>query len=273
MIHYQLLATDMDGTLLNKNHEISHKNRESIRFAFSKGKQVVFCSGRCAAELRPYIEQFPEMRYAVTESGACVYDFWENIGMNRCSFDPMIAKCILEYAKGRDILIQAVIKDQGTIPVQALQRLEYYHLSQYQDFFKTLARHVEDVFTYCAEQNWKMDKICLYHSTISGRDKTASALSQLPVTMAFAEETGIEISPLGIDKSVGLSFLCDYLDIPMEQVIMVGDSFNDLGALEKAGLPVLVANARVEIRSRFSTMVANCDNSGVAEAIMSFLMR
>lgn len=272
MIHYQLLATDMDGTLLNARHEITLENQKAIHQAFSDGKQVVFCSGRCAAELRPYIAQFPEMRFAVTESGACIYDFRHETGLNRHSFFPPVAKAILEYACREDILVQAVIRDQGTIPVDCLSRLNYYHLAQYQDFFETLARHVEDVYAYSSQNGWEMDKICLYHPSIEARDRSASALAYLPVTMAFAEETGIEISPVGIDKSVGLKYLCHYLGIPMKEVIMVGDSFNDMGALNAAGLPVLVENARPEIKEHFSVRVADCEHSGVAEAIHRFLL-
>lgn len=272
MMHYQLLATDMDGTLLNAQHEISPENQTAIHRAFSAGKQVVFCSGRCAAELRPYIAQFPEMRFAVTESGACVYDFGHETGLNRHSFFPLVAKAILEYACREDILVQAVIGDQGTIPADSLSRLEYYHLAQYQDFFETLARHVDDVYAYSAQNGWEMDKICLYHPSIEARDRSAAALAHMPVTMAFAEETGIEISPIGIDKSIGLRYLCDHLGIPMEEVIMVGDSFNDRGALNAAGLPILVENARPEMKEHFSVWVTDCEHSGVAEAIRCFLL-
>lgn len=272
MSHYRLLATDMDDTLLNRAHEISPENEAAIHQAFEAGKRIIFCSGRCAAELRPYIDQFPEMRFAVTESGACVYDFREERGLNRHSFEKGIAKEILDYACQRDILVQAVIYDQGTIPADSLTKLGYYHLSQYQDFFETLARHVEDVHAYSQAQDWCMDKICLYHPSVEERDRTAADLAHLSVTMAFAEETGIEISPLGIDKGVGLSYLSRFLGIPMEDVIMVGDSFNDAGALAKAGLPVLVENAREQLKAQYSTIVASNQNSGVAEAIRRFLL-
>ena len=71
---YELIALDLDGTLLNSQHQITARAKEAIEELLRRGKQVVFATGRCRGELEEYWTAFPGMRYLICESGACVYD-------------------------------------------------------------------------------------------------------------------------------------------------------------------------------------------------------
>lgn len=82
----------------------------------------------------------------------------------------------------------------------------------------------------------------------------------------------LELSPAAVDKGIGLEMLCKYLNIPVEETIVVGDSFNDLPILRKAGLSVAVANAREQVRELCDVMVTDNEHDGVREAIETYLM-
>ena len=75
---YQLLASDLDDTLLNAKKKISSGNMEAIRRALDSDKIVLFSTGRSLEEARELLEYFPAMRYIICESGANVYDLKEN---------------------------------------------------------------------------------------------------------------------------------------------------------------------------------------------------
>ena len=74
---YQLIAMDMDGTLLNSRKQVSPETLREIREAVSRGKIVVYDTGRAVCEMEEYFDQLPEIRYAVFASGAGLYDVQE----------------------------------------------------------------------------------------------------------------------------------------------------------------------------------------------------
>ena len=79
MSKYEVIAFDMDGTLLNSWKQISEHTLEAINRAFDAGKEVILSTGRCVAELREYFKRIPRLRYVVCSSGAILYDVKEDI--------------------------------------------------------------------------------------------------------------------------------------------------------------------------------------------------
>ena len=75
MIKYQLVAIDIDGTLLTSDKTILPDTIKQINEASKKGIYIVYCSGRAPAEMKDIIKLLPSIRYGVCMSGALVYDF------------------------------------------------------------------------------------------------------------------------------------------------------------------------------------------------------
>ena len=71
---YDLAALDMDGTLLNSAHEITSFTRDALNRVDAAGKVIALCTGRCLSELRDHLARVPGIRYAINESGGCLYD-------------------------------------------------------------------------------------------------------------------------------------------------------------------------------------------------------
>ncbi len=269
---YQLLASDLDDTLLNANKMISSGNMAAINEALGSGKIVIFSTGRSLEEARELFELFPAMRYIVCESGASVYDIKENKVIFSKYFDREVSEKILAHAKPRDIMTQVMMDGYAMLNEEYLYQLDYYRVPQYEEHFNKTAKIVPNVFEYCENSNYKIGKFCLYHPTIEEREQTKEALKDLPVVMSYSEESMLELSPVDVDKGTGLEMLCKYLDIPVEETIVVGDSFNDLPILKKAGLSVAVANAREPVRELCDVVVADNEHDGVREAIETYLM-
>ena len=83
MKRYTLLTADMDGTVLNTRKEITPRTAGAIHQALADGWEVLFATGRCLAEVRPYLADFPDMRYLLCHSGATVTDL--RTGQDLCS--------------------------------------------------------------------------------------------------------------------------------------------------------------------------------------------
>ena len=76
----------------------------------------------------------------------------------------------------------------------------------------------------------------------------------------------IEVFPMGVSKSHGAAWLLHQLGMGPENVVAVGNDYNDLDLLQWAGKGFVVANAPVDLKSRFATVSSN-NRSGVAAAI------
>lgn len=270
-MRYQLLATDMDGTLLNDQKEISPENIQAINDALAAGKHIVFCSGRCIGELDMFFPLFPKMRYVICESGAGVYDLKNQDFIYHKALDPSHVRQIIDAIEGEDIMAQFMIENQDVLNSSFQDQLERFYMDQYRDHFNTTAIYTDDACRYCADHGYIADKINLYHTSQEERKKTEEKLSALPLSMAYSEITSLEISPKGVDKGVALTRLCEHLGIPLEESIAIGDSFNDLSLFHTAGLPIAMENAIPELKELSGDIVADCNHSGVAEAIKKYL--
>ena len=272
-MHYSLLAADMDGTLLNSQKTISSGDVDALNRALNEGKTVIFCTGRCIAELEPFFGLFPRMRYALCESGALVYDLRERRALYRKPLESEVVHAIMDNVVIRDIMPQVLMEDTAVMNRRDVSDLSHFKMAHYERHFLTTGRLVEEVYEECARAGWRADKICLYHTCPEDRTVSRSVFESLPVTLADAEETSLEISPLGVDKGEGLRFLCKHLNIPVAQSIAVGDSYNDLSVLRAAGLAVAVGNAVEDVKKLCGAVVADHDHCGVAEAVERFLLK
>lgn len=270
---YQLIALDIDGTLLNSEKELTPDTEAMVHRAFRAGKQVVLSTGRSFAELEEILQHFPEMRYGICESGALVFDreLEQPIAVHPIPLD--IVCQAAEIARQRDVLIHIFQKGRPVISRHQMEQLDAYQIPYFRSMFQRYSLQVTDALDYClALPAPSIEKINLYHHSTQERTVTQSLLSHLPLELVDSEKTSLELSAAQVDKGRGLRELCAHLNIPVETTIAVGDSFNDAAILRAAGLAVGMGNAAEPVRRLCDVIVRDCDHDGVAEAIRTHLL-
>ena len=105
MKRYTLLTADMDGTVLNTRKEITPRTAGAIHQALADGWEVLFATGRCLAEVRPYLTDFPDMHYLLCHSGATVTDL--RTGQDLCSLpiDPATVEKVLAVTADAEVTV------------------------------------------------------------------------------------------------------------------------------------------------------------------------
>ena len=92
-------------------------------------------------------------------------------------------------------------------------------------------------------------------------------LSIIRATSPFDHaSTWVEIFPAGVSKATTGRWLCEFLGVPLDKTMAIGNDYNDLDLLEMSPHPYVVANAPDELTGRFTT-VADNDHDGVAMAL------
>lgn len=270
---YKLIALDMDGTLLNSEKQISQKNISVVNKAIAAGKVVVLNTGRCLRELNEYIEKFDGIRYINCINGACVYDLKLKEYIHSVLLPAAYVKEIMSIAACENTMIN-LIGDKSVIEKDRFENINSYKMGIYKDLYAKTTEKCDDIYNYYCENPFDVRKINIFHTSAQSREKTMKRISEVGIDIEaiYAEETSLEITAKGVNKGEGLQKLCEYLHVGLRETIVVGDSYNDLGAFAVAGLSIAMENAEDTIKTIADVVVADCDNNGCAEAIERYLL-
>lgn len=270
MSTYKLMAIDMDGTMLNSNKLITLATKQTIDQALKQQKHIVLSTGRALSELSEYKNELNNLQYGICESGALIYDFKNQQAIHYEIFSKELINKILEVIDHKDIMLHFFSKGQSFIANGILPKMENYQMGQYQPLFKKVAKQIDNHLDYLKEH--QVEKINLYHRDEASRQQTYELLKNLPLSLAFAEKTSLEISPISATKGKGLIKLCKYLDLDISKTIAIGDSDNDIDILKTAGLAIAMKNANDKVKNICNIIVNDNDHDGCKEAIETYLL-
>lgn len=264
--NYRLVALDMDGTLLTPEKTIDPATARDIALASEHGVQAVFCTGRAVPELRDYFGMVPQMRYAVCNSGAVVYDCTERKCLFRSLIPHEMLAAALAAAEKYRAMLHFLTEDESIVSASDVTHMADFHMGIYQTMFQRVARPVESVAQEAARHG-AVAKINLYFRSPEERSACFQEMRQLPLVITLPEVTTLEMTAQGVSKASGLSWLAEMLGIPMEQVIGIGDSDNDREMLRSVGLSIAMGNASADIQAQCGMVTADNAHNGAGRAI------
>lgn len=271
-MNYELIAFDMDGTLLDSKKQVLPSSVEAIAQATSVGKSVAICSGRCPIMVAHHHDDMPSVRYAICSSGATLYDMDEDRILSSHALAKELIALVRDLSASEDLSLDAFCGRGFYYPAQHYHTLDRYGVGIYESLFHETGMAVEDTWGTILDPAVSVEKIDLHFADRPSRDRVLERIEGLPFDLAYSESTTLEISPAGVNKGTGLTELATILGISVEATIGVGDSNNDLPMLRAAGLAVAMANGNENTRTLADVIVADNDHDGCAEAVHRFLL-
>ncbi len=268
----RVVITDLDGTLLDREQQISKRDLGTLRRLGEKSICRVIATGRSYFSFSRVLPQDFPIDYLIFSSGAGIMRWSSKEILISHSFDAATVSRLVGWLKELrlDFMIQHPIPDNHRF---------YYHLAgeANPDFF----RRIDLYRDYCLplDGNLAHLKSASQMLIITKEDesllmKMKEELSGVSVirTTSPLDHTSmwIEIFPEGVSKGEAAERLCRLLGCGLDQVLAVGNDFNDLDLLRQAGRGVVVANAPAQLQSEF-TMVASHQEDGFSEAVQRYL--
>ena len=268
---YRMLCLDIDGTLLNSNHEITAVTRNAIREAVDvAGIIVVLISARPAGGMFFLQDELGLESPLVCLNGALIYD--EHRQVISESFIPADeTRRIYKLLNKMDLSSNMYRGDQWFVEYSnkwADQEASITRTSPELANFETL-------FADWSEQQTGPNKILIMGepTEISRVDSLIQEHCHGPILAFRSKETYYEIIPQNVSKTGAILTLQSRYGIHSSEVIAVGDNYNDIDMLVHAGLGIAMGNAPEEVKAKAKAVTTSNDEDGVAEVIRQYILR
>lgn len=265
-----LIFLDLDGTFFVTFTPVSNLAKQAAAALRKKGHKLILCTGRSAGELPPEIKAMP-WDGAVLSAGA--YAQAEGKTLYEKGIPAETVRKTFELFEKHNV--PCVLETQNEVLGKAYS-LEYcreffYGMQEKHGVSRSERNDLIEIMREC-DRPWEETparKILYYDSPITipevlaeiggGAEIVPSAISDR------SRETG-EISPEGVDKSVGVRLISDYFGASKEDIIAIGDSVNDIPMLECAGLKIVMGNASDDVKALADQITDTAANDGFYKA-------
>lgn len=269
---YELITLDVDGTLLNSRLELTRGNRVAIERACAAGFCVALSTGRCLAEIREVVGDMPQIRYMICENGAIVYDRQLDRTLHVDPVPAVEVRYILDCVEGERLTIQVFHENRSYFNRPNPDFAQSCGVGEYRDTFSRSGLFDEHIFDDFDARSFIIEKVNLYFEADAARVRVWEKLKGRPLKLAPSIGHMLECVSVNADKGRGLRMLCAQLKLPLESVIAVGDSMNDVEILRAAGLAVAMGNACAGAKAAADVIAPDCDHDGVAWTIERYLL-
>lgn len=285
----KLLALDLDGTTLNSAGQVTQQNRMAIREAEKRGVLVTIATGRRFRDARPVGMDLGLNAPLITHNGALL-KYADSEVTVACDLLPTeTSREIVRAGKsyGGDALVSTDPHGNGS--------LLYDRISDDNMPLKKYLRWSEGLHGGAAgrdgvERVRSLEAILhkheIVHISFSGgcdamlelesnlRTHLGASVTVLATIYTHLDFTLLDILPPKASKGHGVAKLAELNSLAPENVMAIGDNYNDIEMLDYAGTPVVMGNAHLNLLERedFHSTLSN-DENGVAAAIERFILK
>lgn len=275
----KLVSSDIDSTLIDNVHPICERNVQAISYLKKKHVTFALCTGKSYAISKDFCKKIGA-DFGVFGNGSHCVDLTTNKDIFKRTLSiTSLSKC-LELAKEYGMHVHANT-DTGIIS----EKLEYLDLRNSLLFpGKIEIKEVSDIYNTLVTGNAQILQLVL--SSVEDLSEFKAKLQQVEgISITHIRKKGkyrdniinkdyeyLDISTSNVSKGNAVSTLSNYLNIPKEQILAIGDNINDISMFNVASIGVAVYNSYDEVKVTADFVTENsAGNGGFAEAIYKFI--
>jgi Cof subfamily protein (haloacid dehalogenase superfamily) len=272
LLPVRLLALDIDGTLLNPQFHISEEDLSAIQRAHTMGVEIVVATGRRHQFALPIAQKLGVDLCLISSNGAVT----RSLTGERFHRDLLPVETCRDLCTAMDefrghLVITFDKETKGALVLEHLDDLG----ASIRRWLETNLQFID--FVAPIENALLEDPIqAMYCGTIARMEEAQRILegsgvrgrvNVLKTEYPERDLCMVDVLNLGCSKGHALERWANHRGIAREQVMAIGDNYNDVEMLEYAGVPVIMGNASEELRGRNWKVTLPNSASGVAAAI------
>lgn len=283
----KLIASDMDGTLLNAQMQISPENIKAIKYAQKMGAEFLVATGRTRNEALPLLQSAGLETGYININGAQVYDTKGNLVLEKpiprdkaLEVIKVLKKSGLyfEVASGEHVYSDSRIRRISNVSDLLVDLNKHLSLKSVVSFAGGSDQVLNVTFVDSFERlfenpNFKVMKFVVFDPAgPQAFNKIRQEIKKIGGLVGTASSsTNLEINNESAQKGIALLDYGQSKNISSNEIMAIGDNFNDESMIKMAGVGVAMDNAVPEIKALASFITKNNNDSGVAHAIYSFI--
>lgn len=255
----KIFFADLDGTLLNDQKQITSLTYETLKEWTNLGHKLVLCSGRALDSILHVREtlglgDFSNM-YLIGYNGGEIYDCSSRTLLHRVALSYEATKQCFQIAKEHNIHIQT-FSDTHIITEKQDEEIIYYKKAVH-----TPVIYTKDFMAHLDKEPCKCLAISLQDKELMERFSRA-VLAKLgnEVNVMTSTPRFVEVFPRTSGKGFSVKWLCNHLNIPLENSLAAGDEMNDFSMIEAAGVGIAMKNGRDFIKE-IADVITETDNN------------
>lgn len=276
----KLIASDIDGTIVDENNFISPNNMNAINDINNKHISFAVCTGKSYSISKSLCSKF-NASYGIFGNGSHIVDLRTGKSIYKHALSLEEIKICIDFAKKHKLHMHAYTDNEIITP-----ELKYMDLRNYKLNFGNGVKFLitDDIYKCILDNHFEILQIA-----ISGDNSLEPFKNELESTDSFAittiskfgdykdliidkEYEYLSIAPKDTNKESALRFLKQYLGLDNSEVMAIGDNLNDKEMLQNSGVSIAIANAYDEIKEIATyTTENNVSQGGFAEGVYKFI--
>lgn len=265
MEDYKIIFSDIDGTLLNSEHQISKRTKEKINKLVQKGIDFILVSARMPEGVEVVQNQLSIKCPIICYSGGLILDEEGNI-LQSTAMKKSQAVEIKKYINENYSDVSAstysfnswIVDDRNNYWIK--QEADITHIEPYE----------ADIEKYLSNNQSVHKILCMGDENLIEKLEKDLIKKYDDFTIYKSKSTYIEIMPKLVLKSSAIKVICDKKNIQREETIAFGDSFNDIDMLEYAGKGIAMGNAHIDVKNAADCVTDTNDNEGLYKKLEEF---
>lgn len=273
-LKYKMLVTDMDYTLLNKEKQVSDKNKEALKLAMEKGVLVVVATGRIYTSARYYAKLLGLSTPIIASNGAIIREEHTDRTLYASLLPRAAMKEMIRLTKEIGAFCHFFSKD--TIYAEELVNVSLNY-TKWNKFLKE-EDQVNIRILGSFDNMTEADINSIFKAVVIDQD--AGKLQYLReeilktglVTVSQSLQDNIEVMNKEVSKGNAVKQLADFYGIKSDEIITIGDNENDISMIEYAGLGVAVGNAEQCLKDAADFVACDYQEDAVAQVVEKFIL-
>jgi Cof subfamily protein (haloacid dehalogenase superfamily) len=268
-LSYQLLAINIDGTLLRPNGRIQSGTKEAIDFVRNKGVYVTLVTNRNFLSAKKVAKALKVDSLLITHSGAFISSPLDQPIMEKRLTEEK-AFNLVQVLENYECNIRLVherfsVGNRLRMPKNLISKAVF---GSGEPLFYPI-QFVTSLGDYLRDNPLAPQKIEVYFGNESEQDHAVQLIRENFDDLSFikVDNRKLEIVPKGVSKLNGLKHLCNHVGIPLDQTVAIGDSMDDVEMIKSVGLGVAMWNAPNELKKAADWVTRSNNQHGVSYMI------
>jgi Cof subfamily protein (haloacid dehalogenase superfamily) len=275
----RLIAIDIDGTLLNSSYQVSDANRAMLERAHAQGVEIALATGRRHTFALPIAQSLGFAVTLISSNGAVTRSSTGEL-FHQDQLPRSVARQLVEHmTQWRDYLVLTF--DRNGRGALIVERVDELHRSiqrwmEKNSEFTEFVQPIENSLTadpiqamFCSD----IARMEMAEAHLRANTALFSSITMLKTQYEARDLCILDILNQGCSKGHALRRWVEHHGIRREEVMAIGDNYNDVEMLEYAGVPYLMGNACEALRNNGWPVTLCNDENGVAHAVEQVLGR